>query len=299
MPLRDLCDFSAGWWCGFTTVIIGHPLETIKVRMHIFGDQGFRATARNVRDFAGLPGFYKGITVSAFHSAANSCISYGLYSVIHRRVLYEGHMACCEHSLPRGPTPYIHSKLFAIGMVAGVTKVALSCPVELIKTRLQLHGINQNLTPFQTFVRVYNARGRVSLKNFYHGIGPMSFRDGPPFGCFVVIQEHLECIFRQYFPKLVPNPIATFISGGLAGVSYLLVGFPFDVVKSRMMTDRLDRPVYKNMHDCFKKTYQAYGLRIFYHGGLPASIRAFLVNAIGLMVYDLMVHRCMNRETFF
>lgn len=89
------------------------------------------------------------------------------------------------------------------------------------------------------------------------------------------------------------------MSGGFAGVSYLFAGIPFDVVKSRMMTDRLDRPVYRGMMHCFRKTWKEYGLKIFFHSGLPAFVRAFLVNSAGMVVFENVRAECLKNATFF
>lgn len=57
------------------------------------------------------------------------------------------------------------------------------------------------------------------------------------------------------------------MSGGLAGASSLTVVYPLDFVRTRMAVDngriRVERE-FRNISDCFRKTYKHDGLTGFY-----------------------------------
>lgn len=87
--------------------------------------------------------------------------------------------------------------------------------------------------------------------------------------------------------------------GGLAGEALWLASYPFDVVKSKMQTDGLERSgsgsgsgatalegkknfgvrKYSTMRDCFAQTYRQEGFGGFWRGIGPTLLRAMPVSA--------------------
>ena len=78
-------------------------------------------------------------------------------------------------------------------------------------------------------------------------------------------------------------------AGGMAGYSFWIVSYQFDVLKSRMQTDSFDNPKYKNYRDCFLQT-KAEGIGAFYRGFVPCMARAFPVNAVTFAVFEIMIN---------
>lgn len=69
--------------------------------------------------------------------------------------------------------------------------------------------------------------------------------------------------------------------GGLAGEALWLASYPFDVVKSRMQTDAVDREKqkYKTMRGAFKSIWREGGMGAFWKGLGPTMVRAMPVSA--------------------
>ena len=68
--------------------------------------------------------------------------------------------------------------------------------------------------------------------------------------------------------------------GGLAGEALWLASYPFDVVKSKMQTDKFGKEMrYPRMMDCFKQTWTTEGARGFWKGIGPTLLRAMPVSA--------------------
>ena len=77
------------------------------------------------------------------------------------------------------------------------------------------------------------------------------------------------------------NEVTHILSGLGAGLVAVCVGSPVDVVKSRVMGDKVGQ--YNGMLDCFAKTYAKEGLPAFYKGFLPNFARLGSWNVVMFM----------------
>jgi solute carrier family 25 (mitochondrial uncoupling protein), member 8/9 len=77
------------------------------------------------------------------------------------------------------------------------------------------------------------------------------------------------------------NEVTHVLSGLGAGLVAVCVGSPVDVVKSRVMGDKVGQ--YNGMFDCFAKTYAKEGLPAFYKGFLPNFARLGSWNVVMFM----------------
>lgn len=67
---------------------------------------------------------------------------------------------------------------------------------------------------------------------------------------------------------------------------------PFDVIKSKIITDNLANPLYKGAWDCAKQTYNKGGLISFARGFWLLCLRAFPVNGIAFATYETIINSC-------
>ncbi|KAJ9589920.1 hypothetical protein L9F63_016981, partial [Diploptera punctata] len=61
LPVFSSCDFIAGWGGGICGLLIGHPLDTIKVRQQTFEKASGLHIFIKTFKFEGVYGFYKGM----------------------------------------------------------------------------------------------------------------------------------------------------------------------------------------------------------------------------------------------
>lgn len=80
----------------------------------------------------------------------------------------------------------------------------------------------------------------------------------------------------------------------LGVLSWVFV-LPFDVIKSKIITDSLTQPLYKGAWDCAKKTYNKGGAKSFLRGLRLLCIRAFPVNGIAFATYETIIKSCNNK----
>ncbi|GMP74617.1 hypothetical protein CsSME_00031992 [Camellia sinensis var. sinensis] len=151
-------DYLAGLLAGVATVIIGHPFDTVKVKMQkqntdvhgIKYRSGLHCTAR-VLQTEGVKGLYRGATSSFLGVAFESSLLFGIYSQIKQSL---------EGGLQSGkPQSSVIIPSAAIG--GGIISFVL-CPSELVKCRMQVLGTD-SLVPKSSR---YNGPLDCALKTF-------------------------------------------------------------------------------------------------------------------------------------
>ncbi len=77
-------------------------------------------------------------------------------------------------------------------------------------------------------------------------------------------------------------------AGGLAGVAYWVSSYPFDVIKSLMQTDTMDKSQrkYGTSLDVAKYIYANKGIKGFFPGFVPCIARALPANAACFFTYE-------------
>ncbi|XP_022192299.1 mitochondrial basic amino acids transporter isoform X2 [Nilaparvata lugens] len=138
-------DFGAGWFAGVCGLIVGHPLDTIKVRQqaHCKGSCDIFASILR-RD--GVLGFYKGMFMPLVSAGVMNSVYFGCYGNSLRALAhYRGEHPkrhCCDVVEGEGGKlsttyRYYHWDVFLSGCVAGLVTTVGLCPVELSKIQLQ------------------------------------------------------------------------------------------------------------------------------------------------------------------
>jgi solute carrier family 25 carnitine/acylcarnitine transporter 20/29 len=79
--------------------------------------------------------------------------------------------------------------------------------------------------------------------------------------------------------------IASLLSGGLAGVATWTIVYPVDYAKTKIQSDSLTNPLYKNSIDCLRTEINTKGFNVIYTGFSIMIARAFIVNAVGFLCF--------------
>ena len=113
------------------------------------------------------------------------------------------------------------------------------------------------------------------MQSVLRGTGATVMRDVPGNAAYFAMYESSRRAFSKLEGRDDPSLRATFLAGGLAGISNWIVAIPFDVVKSRFQTDH----TYKNLTQVLVKLLRQEGAGALFRGIAPALIRAFYANA--------------------
>jgi solute carrier family 25 (mitochondrial carnitine/acylcarnitine transporter), member 20/29 len=131
----------------------------------------------------------------------------------------------------------------------------------------------------RTAVRIYQQYG---FRKLYLGFNCTMLREsflGVYFGSY-------DFFMRWFRRDGQVSKAGSFLSGGLAGAATWTIMYPVDYVKTRLQSDSLEKPQYRNSIDCFVKEFGK-GYRVIYNGFGIMIFRAFFVNAVGFLAFEL------------
>ncbi|XP_076953469.1 mitochondrial uncoupling protein 3-like [Bidens hawaiensis] len=190
------------------------------------------------------------------------------------------------HDQPE-PQPTTINKIGLASLSAMVAETT-TFPIDIIKTRLQLHSTNRPVSAFHVASDIIRKQGVTGLfirHLFYTPIRTVGY-------------EQLRHVFIQSDNGSIDLPIKALI-GGVSGVIAQVVASPADLVKVRMQADgRMVsqglRPRYTGSIDALTKIINTDVFKGLWRGVIPNIQRAFLVNMGELACYDHAKHFVIN-----
>lgn len=181
--------------------------------------------------------------------------------------------------LPDGPVNAL------CGASAGVASGIVTCPLDVIKTRLQAQGSfrpRKYTGPNRAVYKGLTGTARViwledGLRGLYRGLGPMLLGYIPTWAVYMSTYDATKDFL---YPKMENKWLARTLASVTAGGCSTLVTNPIWVVKTRLMSQVSSRASeehrppwhYRNTLDAFRKMYAKEGIASFYSGLAPALL---------------------------
>ncbi|KAK6464237.1 mitochondrial carrier protein [Scheffersomyces coipomensis] len=271
--------FIAGMFSGVTKNAVGHPFDTIKVRLQTSAKGRFKGpmdcvwqTLKN----EGPKGFYKGFTPPLIGWVLMDSVMLGSLHV-YRRIVHE-QLYPEEKKLP------LFGHIIA-GLGSGWTVSFVAAPIEQFKARLQVQYDAKSKVytgPLDVAQKLYKVSG---IRGIYSGLlSTMIFRTN-----FIFWWGSYE-IFTEWFKNntKMSNPSINFWAGGLSATVFWIFAYPADVVKQTIMTDSPIRSEKKfpRWIDAVKHIHKERGLKGFTRGFGPSILRSFPANAAALAAFE-------------
>ncbi|XP_050474171.1 mitochondrial basic amino acids transporter-like isoform X1 [Bombus huntii] len=253
-------DFFAGCVGGCAGIVVGYPLDTIKVHMQT---QDYRNPKykgnwdcfRTLLAKESVAGLYRGMSSPLAGVALVNAVIFGVYGQTQKYI----------------PDPASLTSYFAAGALAGIVQSPICSPIELAKTRMQLQASAARFSgPLQCLKHAYTREG---YRGVFKGLNVTLLREAPSFGVYFLVYEALT--------KMPDNvPVSTprmLLAGGLAGTASWVISYPLDVIKSRIQADG-NR--YAGLIDCVRQSVKTEGYSCLYRGLSSTIVRAFPTNAV-------------------
>ncbi|XP_029439788.1 solute carrier family 25 member 48 isoform X2 [Rhinatrema bivittatum] len=295
MSSFHLDDFIAGWVGGVASVIVGHPLDTVKTRLQ--AGKGYGSTLNcilRVYRNENVAGFFKGMSFPLASIAVYNSVVFGVFSNT-QRLISQHRYGSPSH------TPALSDMTLA-SMATGFISVGIGGPVDLVKIRLQMQTqaqLAENMSlghrpigfpqqpayrgPVHCLATILQQEGVVGI---YRGTTAMLLRDVPGY-CLYFIPYSFLCQWSTPDGHTTPNAYSVWMAGGIAGAISWGTATPMDVVKSRLQADGVYLNKYKGVADCISQSYQKEGLKVFFRGITVNAVRGFPTSAAMFLAYEL------------
>ncbi|KAF4377644.1 hypothetical protein G4B88_006924 [Cannabis sativa] len=184
----------------------------------------------------------------------------------------------------------------ALSSLSAMVAETTTFPIDLTKTRLQLHGQSLSSSRSTNAFRLASeiVRSEQGFLGLYKGLSPAIIRH--------LFYTPIRIVGYEHFRNILGGTDADSLSlsskaliGGLSGVIAQVVASPADLVKVRMQADGrlvsegLGRR-YSGPFDALNKIVHSEGFGGFWRGVFPNVQRAFLVNMGELACYDSAKH---------
>ena len=266
----------AGALSGFAQVLAEQPFDTIKVRLQsraLSFDvySGPLSLARATWSKEGARAFFQGVTPRL---ATYSLVKASLFSLF-------------EHFYT------LTGSATVAGGIAGGMNTLLSCPADVLKSRLQVQVATKGpyrgpLGTAQHLLRAHGPRG------LFTGWSALVARDVPGYALLYTIYMH-----GRASPTL--SWVPTWAIGGTSGVGFYMLTLPIDRAKTVLMTQALGEklPVAKgagrngaasglprSLSAALGAIVRDEGVMGLYRGCVPTLARTFVGQAVALTAYE-------------
>jgi solute carrier family 25 carnitine/acylcarnitine transporter 20/29 len=189
-----LHDFIAGGVAGSASVVIGHPMDTLKVRMQTAKGNPSILTLASGSTYGGPSSLFRGMAAPLSAACVVNAIIFSSYGWSTR--LYE----------EKYNAQHTNLKAFACGSFAGLVQALVICPMEHVKCRLQIQqaAISTSSTktatashPLRTTLRTIlgsgNGSAPLKVAALYRGWWITCWREVPAFGAYFTLYD----IFKE------------------------------------------------------------------------------------------------------
>ncbi|NXX54518.1 MCAT protein, partial [Scopus umbretta] len=226
-PISPVKNFFAGGFGGVCLVFVGHPLDTIKVRLQT-----------QPKPQPGQPPLYSGTFDCFRKTLVGEVLSLcGTAYSSDTGVFLPSFPTCCvvlgSLLFPWGRYP----QLFAAGMLSGVFTTVIMAPGERIKCLLQIQaatGETKYSGSLDCAKQLYREAG---IRGVYKGTVLTLMRDVPASGMYFMTYEWLKNSLTPEGKSVSDLSVPRILfAGGLAGIFNWAVAIPPDVLKSRFQT---------------------------------------------------------------
>eukprot|EP00581_Thalassiosira_minuscula_P001838 CAMPEP_0183746516 /NCGR_PEP_ID=MMETSP0737-20130205/66786_1 /TAXON_ID=385413 /ORGANISM="Thalassiosira miniscula, Strain CCMP1093" /LENGTH=341 /DNA_ID=CAMNT_0025982213 /DNA_START=2765 /DNA_END=3790 /DNA_ORIENTATION=- len=289
-PESALKSFLAGGVGGACCVLVGHPLDLVKVRMQTMGSAGgnnssvFGMLSNTLRK-EGIRGLYRGVSAPLTAVSPMFAVSFWSYDMGQRAVQSYGQWGMSDDERA---VPYALSmkEICMAGAISAIPTTGIMAPSERIKCLLQVQANEVEKGGKARYSGMMDcARGVIKeggIQSLYKGTVATLARDIPGtiayFGMYEFAKKELmrlQGIDPEKKGQL--SPVAVLTAGGLAGMACWTVGIPADVIKSRYQTAPEGK--YSGIVDVYRALIKEEGYAGLFTGIRPALIRAFPANA--------------------
>lgn len=186
-------EVAAGGVGGFCQVIATCPMERVKILQQVLGEKA--GSVSTIVSQIGVAGLYQGVKACYIRDVLFAGLYFGIYHETRKTLLHQK-----NRDLKKGQAKVKLGPLddLIAGLVAGVPAAFVTCPLDVIKTRMQSCGVDANgcrvaVGSYSTTAAELWAEGRTGA--LFKGVAGRVGRVAPQMALCLVLYE----AFKQFF----------------------------------------------------------------------------------------------------
>eukprot|EP01147_Barroeca_monosierra_P002699 gene2699-8115_t len=265
---RVAAELAGGTVGGILQVLVGHPLDTIKVRMQ--SSNYYRSLLHCLSETLckeGASAFYKGVGPPLVMAGVLNGVMFGTNGTMKRLVGY----VCDEE-----PRNLSLLQVTAAALLTAPVYCAFVSPVELVKCRLQIQRDGHSLKytgPVDVLRQTISQNGFQGLFAGYR-VTVLTRLIGSP--CYFVAYDVCKRKMLERSGSSSPSQMQALIAGGIAGAVFWTANYPVDALRTRIqVTDGPTPPIIRTV----VHTIRTEGVSSLYRGYSACLLRSFPANA--------------------
>ena len=249
----SLISFIAGFAYGFTNVITGQPLDTIKTKLQVANNvtnsrMSALAVGLEIYKTEGLRGLYRGGLSLVVGGGLIRSAQFGVYNVCLSKIREHNGLTSKDDKIFKVIDPQI---VFA-GMCGGIGRGIVEGPFEYVKVRRQVNE-------------------KWKLTQILSGSSATILRNCFLFGSFVV--------YIDISKQVVEGGLSPFMTGAVCSNLAWMTIWPLDVAKTQLQSGKYkDQSLFVLVKDIFTKGY-------IFRGLVPGLLRSTIANGCSMVAY--------------
>lgn len=298
---KFLKDVVAGTCGGISVTLVGHPFDTLKVRLQTQSVtnpiySGVIDCARKTVQWEGLGGLYKGVTSPLMGQMFFRASLFSAFGSSKRWL---------ATNADGSPRELQWIDFYKAGAMTGFVAAFTEGPIDFYKSQLQVQIIRSKQDPnykppYTSVVECVRQTIRNNgVRGPFQGLSATLLRNTPANSVYLGSFEVMKQLVAQKYGCKTTELSAPVITAcaGLGGIMYWLSIFPVDCIKSAMQTDTIVRGErkYTDIPTTARLLWAEGGIKRFYRGFTPCLIRAAPANGIMLLTVDK-VTTLLNKE---
>ena len=255
-----LAALISGFLYGATTIIVGHPFDTIKTKMQVqveFATKNLAHSTRHIYKSSGFIGFYRGCTPpligASLYRSSQFAIFEGLYTKLSNHKTFIKEIPYCFG---------LQIRVLFAGFVAGSIRAIIECPFEYSKVQGQIGEKWKIKNVFQGFKLLW-LRSSLLLSTYFSSVD----------------------IFRRKTNFFKTNA-GLFVMNGTCSVLAWLSIWPLEIVKNQIQSQNESNfnKRYKIV-DLLRENINKNGiLNGFSRGSIPGLTSVFIRSGAAMIV---------------
>ena len=288
--LSPVHDLVAGGVAGSAGIIVGHPLDSLKVRMQMItaipGENAAPSSFGALLRSAEFGSVWRGLGAPLAAAAvvnASIFLTYGVSTRIWDEYRDERNMT----ETVADATAFDRNAI--CGGATGLVSSLFLCPSEHVKTKLQTQQTAGPALYRDSFHAARHILANHGLVGLYRGLLATTARQVPGFVVYFGTYERLKnCALAQQSLGPQHTLLASIAAGGTSGALSWAAAYPMDLIKSRIQALPMNcRMRDRSILHVAQQVMRRQGWRALYRGLGITMVRAFPVNGIIFPTYEV------------